>query len=144
MFWPEAPWNLLRISFQHWLMQSIWQEMYVEQNSRSWLVKGLDSSRALSDRFEARVFGEMRWATGFLIAILIEIQMLSCRWLVPLGYRSCRNASVLNQRHLSFLVGDEPEQFKNPWKSLKSFQNLDKVHDALSHWLKVFRAGFGG
>jgi len=28
------------------------EEMYVEQNSRSWLVKGLDSSRALSDRFE--------------------------------------------------------------------------------------------
>lgn len=28
------------------------EEMYVEQNSRSWLVKGLDSSRTLSDRFE--------------------------------------------------------------------------------------------
>ena len=32
----------------------LWQEMYVEQNAQSWSVQGLDSSRALSDRFEVR------------------------------------------------------------------------------------------
>lgn len=43
------------------------QEMYVEQNAQSWSVQGLDSSRALSDRFEAEgcpIGWESRGASG--------------------------------------------------------------------------------